>query len=328
VYDHDYIPARPSVVGGGREIAFMPHWAPSPDSESAWRELTTRAPRFDGVQSPRLQLRYATFADPRYPAEIIDQYGYNAMGMTPTGISNDLRIATDVTIEAGDGYVELSLARYDHQFFAKLGADGKLTLEHLTRQRPNRKVWGEATIRMGRTLRLALCHADCRAWVEVDDRMVLESDPQVYGADPKEARNNSVRNPIERLPGAFVAAERVRARFAHMRVERDVHYTSGDFTDAHRRGNGVQGYPIQIGPDEYFVMGDNSPASADSRYWTAESLGPHLRLRLGSGAYHLGTVPGDQMIGKAFFVYWPGCLPVLQRGWPVLPDIGRVRWIH
>ena len=43
--------------------------------------------------------------------------------------------------------------------------------------------------------------------------------------------------------------------------------------------------PIEIPPDNYFMMGDNRGSSDDSRYW--------------------GPVPKDWIIGKAFFTYWP-----------------------
>jgi len=42
---------------------------------------------------------------------------------------------------------------------------------------------------------------------------------------------------------------------------------------------------ITIPPDHFFMMGDNRGASADSREW--------------------GPVPGDSIIGQAFFTYWP-----------------------
>ncbi len=41
----------------------------------------------------------------------------------------------------------------------------------------------------------------------------------------------------------------------------------------------------ELGPDDYFVMGDNRVNSSDSRHW--------------------GPLDGDQIIGKAWISYWP-----------------------
>ena len=49
----------------------------------------------------------------------------------------------------------------------------------------------------------------------------------------------------------------------------------------------------RIGPDEYYVLGDHRSSSNDSRAW--------------------GTVPRQNIYGKAVFVYWP------------LDKMGRVR---
>jgi len=78
-------------------------------------------------------------------------------------------------------------------------------------------------------------------------------------------------------------------------------------------------------PDEYFMLGDNSPASKDSRQWW--EIGPHLK-HMGE-EYQLGTVPGDQLLGKAFFVYWPaGYRPSWAANIGIIPNVGRMRWIR
>lgn len=43
--------------------------------------------------------------------------------------------------------------------------------------------------------------------------------------------------------------------------------------------------PQQMGPDEYFVIGDNRPHSSDSRDW--------------------GPVPLENIVGKVWVTYWP-----------------------
>jgi signal peptidase I len=48
---------------------------------------------------------------------------------------------------------------------------------------------------------------------------------------------------------------------------------------------GETGKIIKVPEESYFVLGDNSASSRDSRYW--------------------GFVPKEYLIGKAFLIYWP-----------------------
>ncbi len=55
------------------------------------------------------------------------------------------------------------------------------------------------------------------------------------------------------------------------------YYNRGDY--------GKVGQTIKVPEDSYFVLGDNSASSKDSRYW--------------------GFVPQKDLIGRAEFIYWP-----------------------
>ncbi len=74
----------------------------------------------------------------------------------------------------------------------------------------------------------------------------------------------------------------------------------GDMYEKHSRKAEFK----QLGPDEFFVMGDNSPRSQDSRLWPNS-------VRHASNRH---AVSRQALIGKAFFVYWPHGVPFLNGG--------------
>jgi len=92
-----------------------------------------------------------------------------------------------------------------------------------------------------------------------------------------------------------------------LQLFRDVHYTPG------RRKNGVDA-PYTVSLDNYFVQGDNSPVSSDSRSWPNPAV-PH-RLLVGKPfVVHLPSKPGKLTIGGIQ-------LPIR------IPDFRRIRYIH
>ncbi len=60
-------------------------------------------------------------------------------------------------------------------------------------------------------------------------------------------------------------------------LKKQHYYNRGDF--------GVEGQSVTVPKDAYYVLGDNSISSRDSRYW--------------------GFMPKKYLLGKAFLIYWP-----------------------
>jgi signal peptidase I len=64
----------------------------------------------------------------------------------------------------------------------------------------------------------------------------------------------------------------------------------------------------ELAADQFFVMGDNSPRSQDSRLW------PNTKRYDLPQRTSRHAVPRHALIGKAFFVYWPHGVPFLNGG--------------
>ena len=99
---------------------------------------------------------------------------------------------------------------------------------------------------------------------------------------------------------------------SELRIYRDIYYT-GSLANTPRHSHGMS-TAVQARADEYFVLGDNSPVSNDSRFW---SEGPVVR--------------GSMFVGKPFLVHLPGQvvpLKVFGRSVCWVPDPRRIRYIR
>ncbi|MCK4374988.1 MAG: hypothetical protein KAX19_06645, partial [Candidatus Brocadiae bacterium] len=120
-------------------------------------------------------------------------------------------------------------------------------------------------IRLEESQWLVLENYDDRVVAKVGDKEVLSHEYEGGAAGERRVRFGA--------RGATVLWERII-------IERDIYYNTVHSV----RGAGRR---YELGEGEYFVLGDNSPASSDSRRWARPG------------------VPQENLIGKAFFVFWP-----------------------
>jgi signal peptidase I len=347
VYDHDFLPPPSRGVG----------WKPLLSSgESGW-DTSGRAIRFAGRERGTETIRLVG-----RPSSDFYAYNINGSNRHVGGVVGDRRLRCVLTPLAGDGRFSMRLTKYWDAFSAVFDVGlGNVTLSR-TYDPPDRTARttevGRRTLALplGVPVSVELINVDYRVSVVVNGEEVLATDDDAYAPNLAWLRSRPRHVPgdvggASWEPRAEFDAERLDLELEHVAVDRDVYYTNAPvdlspvsqrapgrgnpFSGSRELGNGglggpVPGWgtennPIHLRDKEYFMCGDNSPQSKDSRMWW--EIGPHLEAR--GSDYQLGTVPEDQLLGRAFFVYWPAGYRVPDRapfGW--VPNVGRMRLIR
>jgi signal peptidase I len=237
---------------------------------------------------------------------IRDFYAYNGGDLPADNEVADLGIEARLTADRSVDAISVALRSGADQFVVRIpvGLRGDVELEHNGRRvtlTGGHNPFQDAG-RWPRAVSLEASAFDRRVMVALDGQLLFE--PYDY-VEPR------ARPSVGEIPiglgvdgGDLVVHE--------LRIVRDVYYT-GTLAGTPRQGQSVHS-PVTLGPDEYFVLGDNSPVSNDSRFWTA---GP--------------VVPGSMLLGKPFLVHLPGevvPLRVFGRSVCWVPDPRRIRYIR
>jgi signal peptidase I len=245
---------------------------------------------------------------------------------------SDLKLAFSYVRTAGDGPLRARLTKGNDVFFAEFDRD-KVRLIH---RRPDgaERTYGEQPLRAtspASPLRVEFENVDHRVTLRLDGKDVFQTNDDQYAPNVKALLDRyfdrSERAQFE-PPAVSIEAARQQAQLSHVSLWRDVYYTPHGYR-AESLHQGSPEKPIKLGQgldaNEYFVLGDNSAASADSRLWTHP-----VNLENEGGLQVLeGRVPGRFMLGKAFFVYWPaGYRPLTNQAPAVVPNFGEMRFIN
>lgn len=205
-----------------------------------------------------------------------------------------------------------------------------------------------SVLRAGRVTDIELWHADQAVTVVINGKPAVRQAP--YDLSPAERIRAATGRPVEefmstrggalpeglREPRTYAAAGKPTARIAidgspavfyRVGVDKDLFYrpfmTNSSAFGAHPENIAV------LRGDEYFVLGDNSGASLDSRGWRLDNLDPWVsqcvREWTGDTDVRPGVVHRKLMLGKAFFVYWPA---TFRPHGLFVPDVGGMRLIY
>jgi signal peptidase I len=312
VTDQRFLPA------GEPAAALVPFWQPVAQTGDGgpWQGWNQRRVHFDGLTDAEARLRFQRPLDNRL--------AYNPPAAGNFRNVDDVRLRCNFVWRAGDGFFAWELTTDDGRYRVEAHADGSFILRY-SPDHPDApwetlaQTRGRGPLRVDEPQRLAIAHVDQLISVNVNDRRVLEYD-RTAALDVRTLRERAVSGPA-RLD---LVGSQARFDLRDIRVDRDVYYTF----DRRNTQRAYANEPFRLGADEYFVLGDNSGFSFDSREWTAAAadIRSYYDLPRHGAAYRAGTVRGGLIVGRACFVYLPGLLPLDEAGRWRMIDVGRMRF--
>ncbi|HET6204020.1 MAG TPA: S26 family signal peptidase [Planctomycetota bacterium] len=187
---------------------------------------------------------------------------------TPLAEGGEFRIE----LSGGGGRFVFSLERRPDRCLARVARPGRAGEEVLSR--------GEtAPVPAGVRVRLEAVNVDRRLSFLVEGRPAVPAvDYEGSSAGPSSgAAVGAVADGDGTGAGAALGGAGLRARLDRVRLLRDLHYTD--------RGRFGIRRPVELGPDQFFFLGDNSGESLDCREW--------------------GPVEGGALLGRPVLILWP-----------------------
>ena len=318
VFSSEYAPLDPSLLGA----TWRPPW-----SGEGWNTdgLSYRS----DTASPG-DLEWDTN---RWP--ITDYTPYNEPVRTQRRIENfpvsDVRMRLGVEPDDAGLRAAATLFARQHVFQAELIGDA-VTIQMRPEDDPNWTTLATGDFRgftPGRVTDIEFSHVDQALEVRINGKRVAHA---TYDWTPMERLTWATNENAESNRGLPLAdadsyiEPQLRWSFDgspvtlyRVGLDRDLHWRTDRDTSGYNRAS-TPGTTFTLGDDQFFMLGDNSPSSRDSRMWNV--VDPWVAATMDD---RIGVVPRELMMGKAFFVYFPA--PHQNLGPVPVPDFGRLRFI-
>ena len=315
VYDNDYQPIRPGDQSFSQD--YPRKWRQRFNtSDSKWQVAAERPTVFKLESEPdeTQVMEYDSLDDTDFRAT----YAYDPVfEYRHLPYCSDLMVRSYVRAEGAQGRIGISLSKYGIRYSGSVDFDGNMVIatgpEEAETVLISRSI-GSPAIVEGQTKLIKFANVDHELVLEFGQEKLIHD----LGRDVEDA--GEIDENVEPGVGIFGAG---KLELLHTAVFRDIHYTRYKYAQSHQTGKATEGRPFELEKDQFFVLGDNSPNSQDSRWWERPGTG-------NSGLqYREGIVPRDYLVGKALFVYWPsGFKPFDRFPFAAIPNVGKMRFIY
>jgi signal peptidase I len=259
----------------------------------------------------------------------------------------DLMLECQVDVKSDQGEILLDLVKGGRHVSCHIDvATGKATLsiDGLPAWQPA----AETPVRGGGSYALGFANIDRQLTLWVNGTPIAFDQETTYD-DLNNDRPQSTPDDPGDLAPVGIGSRGAALDVTHLRVLRDIYYIAdssndglaisdyptfspvyrmnrrqfADFLATPSEWNSVRGSDLfasrktetfPLGPDQFFVLGDNSPESSDARFWTQQYVDREL------------------LVGKAFLIYWPHALrlpiPGTDAALGIIPNVSEMGLIR
>ena len=312
VYNNDYRPVNPEQPYFNRHTWRQPFENVGP---STWNFTSLTDPSAFTLDSPG-KVSTAVY-NSAVGNEIKAIYAYNANFMNDImPVVTDVKLTFSADTTASPGLIGIAISKYETLYKATVDANGLMSITASTAD--SQPVTLASTtlksIPKGKFVPVSFSSVDHMLTFNFGDSSISKD----LGTDP----NSAGKRVYGTAPYVGILGSG-KLTLSHIALYRDTAYLDVS-AYGRMRSRASEKEAFMLGEDEFFVCGDNSPNSHDSRWWDNYGIGNNKQH------YPKGIVPRDYLVGKAMFVYWPsGFSPFNNPRLPALiPNFGALRFIY